>query len=80
MRVMKVVIIAEKIYISRVSRLFIFLHCRHLHIQHESPKKAFYCLDITQAPDLFKNFSLNEKKNFKEKSLKRHVHVIYETL
>ena len=35
-----------------------FLQCRHLHIPHESPKKAFYCLDITQATDVFKNFFL----------------------
>lgn len=26
--------------------MYSFLQCRHLHTPHESPKKAFYCLNV----------------------------------
>lgn len=41
---LKVIIIAEKKYITQVSRLCIFFQCFILSYSHETINKAFYCL------------------------------------
>lgn len=36
-----------EIYVTSYRGFYIFLQCRYLHIPHESPNRAFYCLSIT---------------------------------